>query len=54
MIFVFVFVEGGSTSSQAFMPVGCGYGPIAIEKSFRVYVQSSILCFAIEVIYISS
>ncbi|PWA88999.1 Homeodomain-containing protein [Artemisia annua] len=28
-------MEGGSTSSQAFMPVGCGYGPIAIEKSFR-------------------
>ncbi|GJY78348.1 WUSCHEL-like protein [Tanacetum coccineum] len=28
-------MEGGSTSSQAFIPVRCGYGPISIEKTFR-------------------
>ncbi|MFS8033985.1 putative transcription factor homeobox-WOX family [Helianthus anomalus] len=29
-------VGGGSSSSQAFLPVGCSYGAITMEKSFRV------------------
>ncbi|XP_024975896.1 protein WUSCHEL-like [Cynara cardunculus var. scolymus] len=27
--------EAGSSSSQGFMPVGCSYGSVAMEKSFR-------------------
>ncbi|KAF5762420.1 putative transcription factor HB-WOX family [Helianthus annuus] len=35
-------VGGGSSSSQAFLPVGCSYGAITMEKSFRMVFGSSL------------